>query len=1232
MKALPTRTVRPVRHLLLPFEEVGRIEPLPGETIQALLLRTGWGTRVRDGRRMRWAFRLPTICVVDGQPVRQREWKRRRIKPGNEVAFWSRPHGKRTSGKQVVGLVALIALAAFAPAIGGVLAGAVGLAGVTGAASIISGAVLLGGSLLVSALTSPKAGGQNALDSSGDQIEQLYKLEASGNAARLFQPIACQYGRLKTYPDYATAPWSEFEGSEQFLNVLLATGHGTFDYEQVLMDDTTVWDSSTGVQSGFEAQLAFYNPGETVTLFPTNVVTSGDVNGQELTTTSLGPFVVSAPATPTTKIALDFTFPAGLFKVPDNADTSAAMDSVSVTVVAEYQEVNDAGVAIGSWTNLFTRSFRNATKKPFRATVATEIGAGRFQVRARRTNDANDPWAPGGWTGSSGVVTDNISWAGLRGFIANAVTSYPVSTVAIRIRATRLTGNSAKKFGVIGTRRLHVWNGSGFVEQATRNPFWAAWDAATNTSYGLKRPMAKVDFATLYALALDADARGDSFDYRFDAAMPAPEAMDTILRGSRSRHRWSGDVMTFVRDEWSAMPRMLLTDREIVRGTLSVEYVLNPDDAADSVLLEYVDEDIWAFAEVQYPPNSETFQSENPSRLRIPGVVNREHAFREAAFYYLQAQFRRINVALDTEHDGRMLGFGSRVRVQSELPLSWGYSGAVIGVNENTITLDPAPVWDEFASHYIAIRTKTGRQFGPVLCSRGVLGDAFAVLDPTDLATVEAAQSTTLAAALKRAPGADEPSFDFGPGDSRARDCLVMTGRPSRDRVTLGLVVDNVAVHQALTDSTPVLPSLPALRDPKVPEVIGLNANWQSGVAETSINASWWPAAGAVFYVGQISYDGGANWTPVYEGVDPSFSVVADPGAVKVRVSGYGENLQGAWALYDVAAPTVEISRNVVSSASLADGLRDYVTVQLKQVTDELSMVQQRIASVASEQDASQFKADLYSRDLAQASVGGIYAAVSVNAAAVATIDGKLAATYTIKLDANGYWSGLQAYNDGSSAGIILRADYFQIAQPGTGGGAIPVFEVAMVDGSAKLVMRGDMFADGIITGQQIAADTITGGKIIADEITTQHLRADAATAVWYASAANTTVTNGNEATLIQVDITVVVGKVDIIVSAEPSTIVASAVTAPNAITYKIYDGATLLKSASSSPVTLVSTASFIAFTLTFTSNFGYINTTMFSVVTLSAGTHTIYFKVNNTSGYNLTFLNPSIRVLESRR
>src|SRR5262245_60025163 len=239
-----------VRHLVMPGLEVARAEARPRETVTAFLRRTGWATR---DRKYGWQFRkgLPTILEINREAVLRRDWRRRRIGARAEVRFVSYPLGGNGGAKQILGLVSLIAVSAFAfwagPIVAGALgAGALGAAGSAIAGCLATGLIGLGGALLVNALIMPKPGATNAPDSTQDQI---YSVLAQGNAAKLGQPLPVWYGRLKSFPEFAATPWAEFVGNDQWLNVLLSVSMGSMAYEALYDDDTVFWDPVNGISS-----------------------------------------------------------------------------------------------------------------------------------------------------------------------------------------------------------------------------------------------------------------------------------------------------------------------------------------------------------------------------------------------------------------------------------------------------------------------------------------------------------------------------------------------------------------------------------------------------------------------------------------------------------------------------------------------------------------------------------------------------------------------------------------------------------------------------------------------------------------------------------------------------------------------------------------------------------------------------------------------------------------------
>lgn len=883
-----------VTHVVLPGQVIGEAESRARETVASFLRRVGWSTTT-----------LPTICIINGAPVLRAQWRRRRIRKGDVVVFQSRPRGGgggSSTSKSIMGLVGVIALAALAPGVGALAAGALQFSGATG---IASSAFVAGGAFLLNTLLSPTVASTQQTPQ-----ESLYTFGAQTNSARPLQTIPVKYGRVLSTPDYAAVPWSEFVGDDQYLHLLLVRGCGRYQPHQIRIDDTVLWTAEDGVAEGFEGvELQWCEPGEDVTLFPLNVAASVEVSGQELASTStwVGGYVANAAGTSATALMVDLIWPQGLYL--RNADGSYSPYLARTRV--EYRPVNSLGLPTGEWSTLIVDERWGSSTKPLRASLRVEVPAGRYEVRARRD-------VPEGFASNA---QDQVLWAGLRAALTGPRSFADVSVLAVRMKSTaQLTQASSGRFALLETRILPVWTGSGWSEQPTRNPGWAFLDAATNPAYGARRPLTKVDVQAAATLAATAAARGDCFDHEFRDAGPAVDALDTILGSCRARTRWLGDVLSLVRDEWQALPSMMLTDREIVRGSFAVDYLFQSESAADAVIVEYLDEETWRAEEVQVPAD---VVAQNPMRFHLKGVVQRAQASREGAFLWKQNTYRRVRPSLSTEHDGRLLSLGSTVTVQSEIPSRWGQSGAVAWHVGRTLALDPAPSWVAGSQHYMSLRTRTGRPFGPVKVARGA-SDAEALLDAADLALVEGQQGLSLEEVLARPNGGDLPSFALGVGTAWIRRAKVLSGSPDGDRVALSLVVDVPEVHDDSGDPGAVPPAA-ALSIPKAPLVAGLVAKVDQNVLEPVLSASWWPAAGALYYAAQVSYDGRATWLPLVQAYAASLSVVVEPRALSLRVAAVGSG-QGAWSVVDLEAPTIDAGLIKVDTSnvtgSLAEALR----------------------------------------------------------------------------------------------------------------------------------------------------------------------------------------------------------------------------------------------------------------------------------------------------------------------
>jgi hypothetical protein len=708
-----------------------------------------------------------------------------------------------------------------------------------------------------------------------------------------------------------------------------------------------------------------------------------------------------------------------------------------------------------------------------------------------------------------GISTCN--WVGLRSFLKGNNSFPDVSTVAIRLLASQSTQGS-HKFGALATRKLPVWNGEAFLTQATRNPGWAFLDAVVNAQCGSGLPISKVDFNTVVSFAAGCDSRGDAFDYRVDTAIAVPDMFDKVLAPARSKHFWLGDTVSIVRDEWRDVPTMLLTDREIVRNSTQVNWTTLGDEDPDAVIVEYVDQDTWLPAQVQYPPNSDTFLAVNPETKRIDGIVQRSQAFRECAFLYLQALYRRESVQIGVEYEGRAITLGSVIRLQSELPMAYGFGGAVVGVAGNTLTLDPAPVWDQ-APFFIRLRMPNGTFFGPVSVAEGA-SPSLAVLDATSLADAEAAQKTTLAAVLAREDGGEYPSFELGTGDSQSRPCLVLNGAPNGEQFTLQLVADDERVHATDLGDPPVLPPPNFPINPKVPLVVGLNAQFGQGVAEPMLSASWFPAAGAVYYIADVSFDSGTSWQNVYQAQGNQFSSVVTLAALRLRVQAVNDTIKGPYSFEDIPPPTIIISDKTVALQSLIDGLQGEVTTLKDQAKQQSDMILQVLAMLSADQagsnwlDKKQLRSELFAQagdakasieqlqqvmvsdqkafsDFEQtvsATIGPNVSEVSTVSQAVAQLDGIAAASWGVTVNVNGAISGIKLLSEGEGTSVLnFLADHVLISIPGVN--PLNLFTTGVIAGQPTIGINGDLILTGTITASMMNIGTLSAISVNAGDI-----------------------------------------------------------------------------------------------------------------------------------------------------
>jgi len=508
-----------------------------------------------------------------------------------------------------------------------------------------------------------------------------------------------------------------------------------------------------------------------------------------------------------------------------------------------------------------------------------ELPLGRYEVRARRTSTA---------TIDARTNSETI-WEGLRGFVAGDEPDYgDVTMLAVKIRATsNLNANTQRKFNVIATRKLPIYESGGFSDPVvTRSVVWAFVDIFRNDHYGGRLTDENFyDWDALMALDALFESRGDHFDWTFRDPQTVWEAARMVARVGRSLPMLVGSLVTMKRDGPLDLPVTMFTPDNIVKGSFEWSIKLWEPEDFDSVSIEYTEVSTGYKQEqvIATLPDSDA-TSDHPEEIRFPGIQDRQHAYREGLYMLATRRYLRENITFETGMEGFLPSFGDLVAISHDLP-QWGQSGYIVSldqVGDNFLLYLSEPVVFEDGYDYdILLRNKLGEVEGPVPVTK--TGDSKQVL-----VTLEEPPDFLLG-------GQNEPMlFLFGKTGNITKYGRVVKIEPQGgERVRITVVNESPVIHSFDEIEAPALsaPSIP----PTIPDLPIISALFmtRTRIPSLMLTVNWPAALGAQSYVVQTSVDG-ENWENRGTPVRPSLTMSISPGFLYVRVAGIN-NGQGPW-------------------------------------------------------------------------------------------------------------------------------------------------------------------------------------------------------------------------------------------------------------------------------------------------------------------------------------------------
>lgn len=835
--------------------------------------------RRRSLRNLAPRTRAPVICQLNGQWISRKAWAMR-VNDGDSVVFVTLPQGGG-GGSNPLKIVLMLVVSYFTmgAGVGAWASVANGMAtaagGLTMMGSIVGGVMGLLGNMLINALIPAPKPPQAQQATSLAAPSPTYSVGAQGNAARLGQPIPVIYGRHQVFPDFAAMPYTEYHGNEQDLYQLFCIGQGAYDLEAIRVEDTPI--------SSFpEITYEVVPPGGTVTLFPTAVTTSVEVSGQEaLTSATLGPFVANAAGSLANYLSFDLVMSRGLYYANDGG----GLDTVGISWTAEAQLIDDTGAALAGWATLGTESYSAATTTPQRLSYKYKVSPGRYQVRLTRTDTKQ--------TGPR--YGHELDWAGLRAYLPGTQTYGNVTLVAMKMRATNsLSSQASRKINMIVTRKLKTWDpetGWSATEIPTRSIAWAIADIC-RADYGAGLPSSRINLAGLYALDSIWTARGDTFNAVYDSQSTIMEGLTLTGRAGRSIPFVQGGVVHVVRDQPATLPVAMFSQRNIVKGSLKIDYLMACEETADCVDVTYFDEAVWSERTVRATLPGGT--SAKPAKVKLFGVTNRQQAWQEGMYTAACNRYRRRLPSFGSEMEGFIPTLGDLIAVQHDMP-KWGQHGEVVAwnpVTKEAILSEPLD-WSAGGAHVLAFRGRDGKPLGPYSATAGT--DSYRViLTDWSLSGTLWSDGTSDKATPDISGDRERSHVYFGPANAQYIKCRMVAMRPkTSETVEIAAVVESDYVHTA---DTGVAPGVNAWQLPSrftAPVVLGLTARSMAGAPDKMI-LSWQPAAGADYYLIEQSNDGD-TWTRCGEPSAANFSATAIYGAATlVRVCAVGLT-KGPW-------------------------------------------------------------------------------------------------------------------------------------------------------------------------------------------------------------------------------------------------------------------------------------------------------------------------------------------------
>jgi len=661
----------------MPAADVVLTEMLPGETLAAFLARHGI-----EGNR--WAV------AVGGIDVPAQCWRRVRVKPGQIIEARS---VVRESALRIVSMIAIAVLAVYT---GGLAAGLMGFTsgtlGFAVASGIVASVVTMAGSALINKLLPPPS----ARGPKAESQNPTYALQGGQNTARPYEPLTLVLGESKLVMDYASQPYTWFEGEDQYQSVMFAAGINCASYTDLKIGDTLIgeYQDVTVTETGF--------PGQPSATPATQMESVDSIAGALLEAKdSPGPYTLRTSSVGTARLAVDLS--AQLFELSKSGNHKTAKCVVDL----EYRLLPSGEWKPFGQTTAITLS--NNKQAPLRKTIARDVPIGQYEVRARKvTADTN-----------STSASNQLSWDALKSYQPDKANYGGQPRIQIKIKASGQLNGALNAVSIVARAgAVPYWTGSAWTVAANpgadgiSNPgaqilqlLRGIYRADGKLLAGCGLPDSRIDLESIRGFIQHCAKRGYRSDMVVQQGMSRGELLEAVAAcgmGTISRPSGKWGVVWFADDQ---PIQGVVNMTNIKARTFSIGYDLLA--TADELQFEFFDPSRnWTWQPVRVKaPGVEMPQS--TARTNLLGITSEKHAATLARFSMAQNIYGRKSIAWEMDLEYLTYRRGALVVLSHDLT-QWGHGGRVLGISTApasfTVALDDAVPTDTKPLRRLGIR------------------------------------------------------------------------------------------------------------------------------------------------------------------------------------------------------------------------------------------------------------------------------------------------------------------------------------------------------------------------------------------------------------------------------------------------------------------------------------------------------------------------------------------------